>query len=151
MTGGWSASAAVVRSLPDRLHGRSHAGELLEVLAGELAEAPGAETGDGDAHDAMVLVVLAATHQACGLRSVDELDDTVVAEEQLGREITHGRVTGFDAAADGEEELVLCGSDPGVDRPLLGPVEVAAETGAEGLQSLVVRVREHWHRNIVTR
>jgi hypothetical protein len=108
------------------LHGRSHAGEFFEVLAGEFAEAPGAALGDVDAHDAVVVVVLAPTHQARGFGSVDELDDAVVAEEQLGGEITHGRVTGVDASADGEEELVLRRGDPGVGGALLGPVEVAA-------------------------
>lgn len=122
------------------------------MLDGELAEAAGAAVREGDAYDAVVVAVRAATHQAGGLGPIDELDDTVMTQEQLGREITHGRITRLGTAPHGEEELVLGRGDPGLDGTFLGPVEIAAEAGAEGEETLVVLITERdWHTSIVTR
>lgn len=141
---------------PDGLHARGHPGKFLEVLPGELAEAAASAFGEHDAHDAVVVAILAPANQAGGFGPVDKLDDAVMAQEQLGGEIAHGWVTALGVAAYREEELVLGGRDPGLDGPFLGPAEIPAEPGAEGEEALIVLVRQvdrvgDWHKNIVTR
>lgn len=126
------------------------------MLSGELAETAPAAIGERDAHDAVVVAILTPANQASGLGPVDELDDAVMAQEQLGGEIAHGRMTGLGVAAYREEELVLSGRDPGLDGSFLGPTEVAAEAGAEGEKALIVLVLQvdrevDWHKSIVTR
>lgn len=122
------------------------------MLDGDLTEAAGASVRESDAHDAVVVAVRAATHQAGGFGPIDQLDDTVMTQDQLGREITHGRITRLGTAPHGEEELVLGRGDSGVGGTLLGPVEIAAEAGAEGEETLVVLVAERYrHTSIVTR
>ena len=112
------------------------------MLARELLESASAALGDRDAHDAVVVGVLMATHQAGGFGSVDELHDAVVSQEQVGREVADVRITGLHTASYGKEELVLRGRDPGVGGALLGPVQIPAEAGAKGEEALVVLVRK---------
>ncbi len=122
------------------------------MLTGELAEAAPAPLGEGDAHHAVVLGILAPPDEVGGFGPVDELDDTVVAQEKLGGEVAHGRVAGLRAPAHRQEELVLGGGDAGLGGAFLGPAEIPAQAGAEGEQALIVHVGEHHrHKRIVAR
>lgn len=121
------------------------------MLARKRSECPPATGGEADAYDAVIVGVRAATYEAGGCGSVDELDDAVVSEEQLACEVSDRRRPGTDAP-DREQELMLRGGDARFGGAFLGPPKVPAEPGAKGEEAPIVVVGEsHRHENIVAR
>ena len=110
------------------------------MLRREPAHALTSLGGELDPHDPQIDVVDTTPHQACGLGAVDELDDAVVAYEQLGGQVADRGLLRFRSTPYGEKELVLCGSYPDFCCALLCPPEVSTQRGSEREQALVALI-----------
>lgn len=124
------------------------------MLAREPLEAARSYPRQRHTHHPVVVGIPAPADEAAGLGAIDQLDHAVVAQQELRREVAHRRIAGSGAAADGQEQLVLRGGEPGFGGSLVGPAEVAPQAGAEHQEALVVVVGKRpldLHGNIVTR
>jgi hypothetical protein len=116
--------------------------ELLEVTSAEPDQLVGSDSGDGEAYDAMVVGITGAAEVAGLDRAVDQAGCAVVSQHQRLGNIADGRCVRAGVPADGEEELMLRGSEPFTLGLLFAPVEEPPQLRAELEQSSVVRVRE---------
>jgi CBS domain-containing protein len=104
-----------------------------------LQEVP-APSGELQSHEAAVVRVGQAAHQA-GLRgAVGQLDGAVVAQEQVLGHVPDRGCARTLVTADGEEQLVLLAGQPCGRGLLLAPAQEASQRGAEGQQLLVLVV-----------
>lgn len=109
----------------DRSYRWCHSSEFLHVLRREPADALTSLGGELDPHHAQIDVVDTAPHQARRLGAVDELDDAVMAYEQLGGQVADRGLLRFRSTPYGEKKLVLRGSNPDFCCALLCPPEVS--------------------------
>lgn len=127
--------------------------ELFEMESRERFEAGGAVVGEAQPDHAVIGLAAGSLHEAGRLGTVDQADGAVVAQEQVVGDLTHGGAFGVVVAPDGQQQLVLGGSQPG-DLGLMGaPAFEVAEPGAQGEQPGVgdVRKRHSYQDNIVSR
>jgi hypothetical protein len=104
---------------------------------GQLALAGGRE---GEADDAVVLTIGDAAHESGLAGAVDELDDAVVAQQEMVGDLADRRRA--TVPADGEKQLVLGGRQSRALRLSLAPAKELAETVAELEQPLELGVGE---------
>ena len=122
--------------------------QLLEVGRGEGGQPAGPDRGQPDVHDAVVVAIRSPADEPGPLGPVDELDDGVVAQEEVVGEIADRRTALV--PPHGEQELVLCRGQPSSLRLLLAPAQEAAEAVAEAEETPVLGVVEV-HDHIVPR
>jgi hypothetical protein len=75
------------KPFPQRLELGPHTGELLQVGGGQRSQLLVAGRGRGEADHALIVGVVAPFHEAGGDRPVDQLDDAVVAEQEVRRNV----------------------------------------------------------------
>jgi hypothetical protein len=102
----------------------------------------GAPLREPEAHGASIVGVRAAGYEAGGLGAIDQPDRAVVAQQQVVGDVADRRPARVRMTADREEELVLCGSEPGRARLLLAPAQEPAQARAKLQQPPVVVVAE---------
>ena len=106
--------------------------------------------GQRHADDPLITVVDLALDEPQALRSVDQLDSTVMADQQVLGDITDGRSARV--APDGEEQLMLWSGEADCLSLLFAPSQERAETVAEVEQAPEVLVGEsRFPIHIVTR
>ncbi|MDQ1372990.1 MAG: hypothetical protein QOJ09_328 [Actinomycetota bacterium] len=98
---------------------------------------------ESQADDPLVALVGDPVDEAGGRRSVDELDGTVVAQEQMGGNVSDRRLA--PVAADGKEELMLGRGEAGGLGLVLAPMQEATQSVAEPQQPLKVAVAKGLH------
>jgi hypothetical protein len=138
--------ARVLEGVPQGMHGRREVGQLVEVLLAEGLELACALVGEAQAHDAEVVVILAARDQSSLLGAIDEADRTVVAQDEVAGDIPDGRSARVAVTADGEQQLVLGRCEACGLSVLLAPAQEPAQTGAQLEQAPVVLVGGRGHR-----
>jgi hypothetical protein len=114
--------ARVLEGVPQGMHGRREVGQLVEVLLAEGLELTRAVVGEAKAHDAEVVVILAARDQSCLLGAIDEADRAVVAQHEIAGDVPDGRSARVVVTADGQQQLVLGGCEARGLGVLLAPV-----------------------------
>ena len=113
---------------------------------GELHEDARSLGSQAQADHAAVVLVLQALDQARGFRPVHQADGAVVAQEEVAGHVADGRPARVLVAADGQEELVLGGRQPGGFGLLGAPVQEPAQACPEQEQSLVLGISDFaWH------
>jgi hypothetical protein len=153
-----------VQALGQGPQGRAQTGQLLDVDRAEVLEALLTGGGQDESHLTLVGRVGSALHETGGLRPVDELDRTVMTEEQMighvadGGPQRTGTATGaafavrFTVTANREQELVLRGRQTRGRRLLFAPAQEPPQSGAELEESRVLGITEApRHGPIVTR
>src|SRR5581483_9678372 len=110
---------------------RARRAQLGVVLERELVQQRLAARGEADEHLAAVGLAAAAANQPLGFGAIHQLDGAVVLEVQTLGELADGRLLPGGVAADGEQELVLLGLDPGGAGGLLAEVDEAADLVAQ--------------------
>lgn len=112
------------------------------MTSAEAYQLVGSDSGDGEAYDAMVVGITGAAEVAGLDRAIDQAGCAVVSQHQHLGNVADGRFVRPGVPADGEEELMLRGSEPFALGFLFAPVEEPPQLRAELEQSSVVRVRE---------
>jgi len=84
------------------------------------------------------------SNQPGGHRPIDQPHRAVMAEQEMIRHLTDGRIPPARVAPDGQEELVLGRGEAHRGRLFLAPSQKPAETGAKLEESAVLGVREPW-------
>lgn len=98
------------------------------------------------ADHAAVVLVFQALDQAGGLRPVDKAHGAVVAQEEVAGQVADGRPARVLVAADGQEELVLGGRQPGGLGLLGAPMKEPPEARPEQEQPLILGISDFtWH------
>ena len=87
-------------------------------------------------------LIAGSLHEARRFGAIDETGGAVVPQEQCLGDVVHGRCSRPGMTPDGEQQLVLSGSETLAARLLLAPADEAAQVGAEPQQELVVVVAE---------
>src|SRR5579871_941504 len=128
--------------LPQRFERRRQATELAEVRPGEPPEHGVAVRRRPHAHQPTVGGVGHAAHETGGDGAVDQLDDAVVAEQEVLREVADGRPATVIVPAHGQEELVLGARKAGGGGLLLTPSLEAPQPGPELQEPCVALVGE---------
>src|SRR5947207_15980152 len=127
------------RRVKPRQELRSGPAELVDVGRGKRGQAAGAGRREGQPDCAMVRGVDVPFDQARLSCPVDESDDAVVPEKEMLGDLADRRgAAGM--PADGQQQLVLGGRDPRVERLLLAPVHEASEPVAKHEEVFVVLV-----------
>jgi hypothetical protein len=108
------------------------------VGVGEGLDALGPPRRESQADDSLIVVVVGSLHQPCSDGAVDELDDAVVAQEEVVGHLADRRRRSV--AADGKEQLVLGTGEAHGLGLLLAPALEAAQPVAERQQTLEVLV-----------
>lgn len=121
---------------PERVEAWSQARELLEVSCGEPFHAPRTLGGQFQPDDPLIGDVCDALDQSAVDRSVDELDHAVMAQQEVVSGFADRRCPAV--ASDGEEQLVLGGSEAGRLRLLPAPPLEAPQAIAEVEEPAVV-------------
>ncbi len=106
----------------------------------------GAERGELEPHQTVVLGVPDPGHEAGGFGPVDQADGAVVAQEQDVGHVGDRRAAGVTVAPNGQQELVLGRGQAGGGGLGAAPAEEAAQAGAQGQEpgvGLVVEGRRH--------
>ena len=134
------AVARVLEGVPQGVHGRREVGQLVEVLLAERLELARALLGEAQAHDAEVVVVLAARDQPGLLGAIDEPDRAVMAQHEVAGDVADGRSARVVMTADGEQQLVLGRGEARGLGVLLAPAQEPAQTGAQLEEPPVVLV-----------
>ena len=120
--------------------------------ARESLEAARAFGREHQAHHPLVVAIAPANNEPGRLRAVDQLDGAVMTKQQRGRDIANGRTTWIAAPADGQQELMLRGSESRTRGLFLTPAKEATQPDPERQQPLVVGVVQgSRHHSIVTR
>lgn len=98
-----------------------------------------------DAHDTLIVTIVAPFDEAARDRAIDEPDRAVVLQQQRVGDVADGGVLRPGVAADREKQLVLsrCQTD-GVGLRL-APVQELPQSGTELQQVLVVEFRKCAH------
>jgi hypothetical protein len=99
---------------------------LFEVESGQCFESGGPVLGEMQPNDAMIVIVATAPDEASGVGPIDEPDRAVVAEKQVIGHFTDGRPSRIGMASNGEEQLMLSGSQAGRTSLLFAPPFKAA-------------------------
>lgn len=107
---------------------------------GELHENARSLGSQAQADHAAVVLVLQALDQARGLRPVHQAHGAVVAQEKVAGRVANGRPARVLVAADGQEELVLGGRQPGGFGLLCAPMKEPPDARPEQEQSLVLGI-----------
>jgi hypothetical protein len=102
--------------------------ELFEMERRQSLESSRPVFGQLQSYDPVVVVAAGAQDQPGGLGAVDEADCTVVAEQQVVGDLADSRAPRIRMPADGEQELVLGGCEPGGLSLLGAPRLEVAET-----------------------
>src|SRR3954454_7613986 len=118
-----AVDAFVLERLPEGVHGGSEVAQLLEVLLAEGFELLGAAGGEPETDDAVVLGILGALEQLGGHGAVDESDGAVMAQEQVVGDVSDGRSGRVVMTSDGQQELMLGGSEAGGVGVALAPAQ----------------------------
>jgi hypothetical protein len=126
---------------PERVEPGPEPGELLEVGAGEGLDPSLADWGEQQPHDPLVVVVVHALDEPGGDGAVHELDDAVMAQEQVVGDLADRRRAAA-VAADCEEQLVLGRRQSDLLGLVLAPSLEAAQPVAEREQALEVLVSQ---------
>jgi drug/metabolite transporter (DMT)-like permease len=116
---------------------------------GELHENARSLGSQAQADHAAVVLVLQALDQARGLRPVHQADGAVMAQEEVAGRVADGRPARVLVAADGQQELVLRGCQPGGFGLLGAPMKEPPEARPEQEQSVVFGILDvadvSWH------
>ena len=86
--------------------------EFFEMEGRERLKAFGADFGELNADDTMILGVPGARDQPSSVSTVHKTDCAVVAQQEVVRHLADSGTTGVPMSADREEQLVLGGSQP---------------------------------------
>lgn len=133
---------------------RTEPAQLRDVECRKVAQAPPALGGEPHPYHSLVGDIDPPDHESAGFGAVDEPHGTVVTQQQLVCQLTHARLGVTTSGPHRQEELVLCWRDPRLGRPLLRPVQVAAQLVPKRRQPPVVRVGQTspgWRIHIVPR
>ncbi|MEA2564136.1 MAG: hypothetical protein QOH06_5640 [Acidobacteriota bacterium] len=109
---------------------------------GELHENAHSLGSQAQADHAAVVLVLQAFDQVRGLRPVHQAHGAVVAQEEVAGRVADGRPARVLVAADGQEELVLGGRQPGGFGLFGAPMKEPPEARPEQEQPLVLGVAD---------
>jgi len=112
------------------------------VGGGQALEDTAAAGREVEAHDAPVVLIGLAAHEASCLGTIGQLDGGVVAKQQVLCDVPDRGRQGARVAADGQQELVLLGGQAGQLGLLLAPAQELAQSGPEGQQLAVLGVIE---------
>ena len=102
----------------------------------------GAAGSEVQPDDPVVVAVLNPADEPGGLRSVDQPDRAVMAQEQVLGHVADRRTAPIGMTSNGEQQLMLGRRDAGRLGLLLAPAQEAAEPGAELEQPPVVGIRD---------
>lgn len=124
-------------------HGRELV-QLGEMGMRELGHKPVAVLGELDTRDPAIARIRPAADQARRHRAVHQLDRTVVAQQQVVRDLAHRRRHIARMPLDGHEQLVLHRGDASGARLLLAPVLETTEGDPE--REEVLEIPASWLR-----
>ena len=112
--------------------------QLLEMSGGKCVQLGLALGGYAQPHDALVDVVVVALHEPRALSPVDQLDDTVVAQQEVLGHVSDGRRGPVPPYR--QQQLMLHGGDAHLLGSLLAPVQEPAQPVTQLEQAPEVRV-----------
>lgn len=112
----------------------------------ELCERSTTLFGELEAHHPRVVRVRDSSAETRGSGAIDELHDAVRLQQQVIRRLADCRTGGMFVALDREEQLMLCGGQPGVSSQLFALAEEAAKFCSKEKEVPVLLMPEisHW-------
>lgn len=135
------AVAIGLERLPQRVHRRSEVRELLEVQRAERLEPARALVRESQADGAQVVRVRSARDEPGSLGAIDQPDGAVVAQQEMVGDVADGRAARVGVTADGEQQLVLRGRQPGRMGLPFAPAQKPAQARAKVEEPGVLRRR----------
>jgi hypothetical protein len=106
--------------------------QLVEVGGGQPGQPALAAGGEPDPGEAAVVVIALPLDQPGRLGAVDQLDGAMQPQQQVAGQVTGGRAVPAALALDRQQQLALGRSQSRLAGAGLGPVQEAAQPGAEG-------------------
>jgi hypothetical protein len=144
----------VFESVPQGAESICEALELLEMERREPLQGGAASAAEREPDDTTVRWVLHAGQETGRPGPLDQLDRAVVSQQERVRDITDRRARFPRMASDGEQELMLRGSQSDDPRLLFAPVQEAPKPGPEIQQAAIVvvnqpvRCHREWHHSL---
>lgn len=125
---------------PGELGGESL--QFLEVLSREAFQPLSSLVGKVQTNHSLIGCVPRSLYEAGLVRPIDQTDHAVMAEEEIVRHFADRRTPGVGVPPDSQEQLMLCGRQPGCFSLLLAPSLKMAKTGPQRQQSRVHGIRQ---------